>query len=655
MAKPNMSQAKTITIINNYLKSHNLPIKWNETGVCNGLAAVHAHYVLQGKEDTFLKILHKISAMSQGDFSQSTVSDSPDEDIDHFISQVVLAYDPSLFEKKLSQRDSYKALKIDGKPLDSDFVLPLITTQENWAKILKDMDLQHGEVLKINSPNHAISIHRLNGEYVVFDPNYREGIKKFRTEEELMAELRTNVFRFKESNMALTFTRITRPGFKHSSSFEQAAPEDYARKYLDVNAIASYSDKTINNAAIIAGHGNEKLMQIYLNKDKDWTTAKLMDLGFEAILKNNAQSIGPILDQLNSFPENTRQEKEDKKSAFSGLILLALRDGRAELLNKIIENDFGKKVFQSIDDDVLLNCAAKGGNKELLINILEKIQTSPAIETQEEPVDIQSLDDLLGTDNKDTEFEFEDVEVMDLSDLLSSAAAEEEEIQSGNLAELLGEDFTLEVQTPQRTRLTQMILGKDHKGDNAITLVIKGHSPECLEVLLNKLNQDGYTLTEKKQQKYLLLAINTNDVRMVDKLINNMAPEQAKSIISNISLSSEQVKKTNIHILKTLERNGMIYDKSSQDIITARASQKMGVLEVIGVKLVKFIDYIQSALGLKSSAKSEDMPSPTPDSSPHGLKSKFNDFKQRHQEQTSRREPTSDIEKAPTPPTALSN
>ncbi|MCE0723479.1 MULTISPECIES: hypothetical protein [Legionella] len=660
MKNLNISQAKTITIINNYLKWHNLPIKWNETGVCNGLATVHAHYVLQGKEDTFLKILQKIAAMSEGDFSQSTISDSPEEDIDHFISQVILAYDPGLFEKTFSQRDSYKALKIDGKPLDSDFVLPLITSEENWAKILKDMELQHGEVLKINSPNHAITIHRLKGEYVVFDPNYKEGIKKFDSEEALMTELRTNVFQFQDSSMALTFTRLTRSGFKHSSSFEQATPEDYTRKYLDPNAIASYDDKTITGAIIIARNGNEQLMQICLNKDKNkiWTATELMDLGFEAILKNNTQSIIPILNQLNSCPESTKQEKEDKKSAFFSMILLSLRDGRAELLNKLIENEFGKKVFQSIDDGLLLNMVARGGNKELLIDILEKIQTNPAIETLEETEDTQSIIDFLDTDEKDTQFE--EVEVMDLSDLLDM---EEVEVQVDSLSDFLREDLPI---MPQRTRLTQIILEKDSRGDNAITLAIKGHSPECLEVLLKKLNQEGYILTEKKQQKYLLLAINTNNVHMVDELISNMGPEQATDIVSKISLSEEQVKKLNIHILKTLEQNGMNFDKPSQDIITEKASRKMNIFEIIGTKLVKFFDYIQSVFQLNCSEENEDSFSSTPDSlaqTEHNLKtppdreliSKFQSFKQKHQDQISENQSTSEIQNIPGAPTLVSS
>ncbi|KTD41564.1 ankyrin repeat domain-containing protein [Legionella parisiensis] len=656
MENSNISQAKTITIINNYLKWHNLPINWNETGVCNGLAIVHAHYVLQGKEDIFLKMLHKISRMSEKDFNQSSVSDSPDEDIDHFISQVVLAYKPDLFEKTLSQKDAHKALKIDGNPLDSDFVLPLITTEENWAEILKDMELQPGEVLKIDSTNHAISIHRLNGVYVVFDPNYREGVKKFNSEKELMAELRTNVFEFQDSNMALTFTRITRSGFKHSSSFEQATPEDYTRKYLDLDAIASLDKKTITCAALIARTGNERLMQICLNKDKNknWSATELKSLGYEAVLNNNNQSIIPILDQLNSCPENTKQEKEAKRSAFFCLILLSIRDGRIELLNKLLENEFGKKVFQSINDEILLNMAARGGNKQLLVDILEKIQTNPAIETLEEDTeDIQSIEDF---QNDDTQYE--DFETTVLSDLLDTED-EEEVVQSSSLSDFLGEDLFPITQMPEKTRLTQIILQKDNDKENPITLAIKGNSPECLEVLLNKLNQEGYILSEKKQQNYLLLAIRANNVHMVDKLINHMGPEQAANIVGKISLSVELVSKVNIHILKTLEQNGMNFDKPSREIINEKASRKMSVLEIIGAKLVKFLDYIQNALRVDHSEKNKEAPLADPNSLPYAehisnlktpphkdLKAKFNFFKQKHQEQnesTSSQEDTSTI------------
>lgn len=486
MSNPNISQAKTIKIINNYLKFHNLPFQWNETGICNGLAAVHSQYVLQGKEDVFLKMLQRISMMSEGDFKSSMVHDSPDEDIDHFISQVVLAYDPGLFDKQISQRDSFKALNVEGKPLESNFILPLVTSEENWSNILKDMDLQKGEVLKINSPNHSISIHRLNGEYIVFDPNYKEGTKRFSTEEELMTELKTKVFVFQDSMMALTFTRITRAGFQHSSSFEQPTPEDYARKYLDIDAVASYSNKTMNNGTFIAAYGNESLMQIYLNKDQDkiWTAVELMELGYEAIRdNNNSESLGTIISRLNSCPETTIQERNDKKSAFRNLILLSILNGREKLLNQLIENDFALNVFQHIDDSILLELAARGGNKELLTSILEKIKNNPSKGME---LDLEDDELMSSTESEDTEEldeTTEAVEELEAPEDLDEAteaieelgapeeldetteAIEEldlEEVEVGNLEDFLAGTL-ITSNEPEPSKLAQMILEKIKK------------------------------------------------------------------------------------------------------------------------------------------------------------------------------------------------
>ncbi|WP_133134486.1 hypothetical protein [Legionella wadsworthii] len=658
MAHPNISQAKTIKIINNYLKYHNLPFKWNETGICNGLAAVHAQYVLQGKEDIFLKMLQKISSMSEGDFKASMNHDSPDEDLDHFISQVVLAYDPGLFDKKISQRDSFKALNIDSKPLDSDFILPLITSEENWASILKDMDLQKGEVLKINSPNHSISIHRLNGEYIAFDPNYQEGIKRFRTEEELMTELRTNVFRFQDKNMALTFTRITRSGFQHSSSFEQPKPEDYARKYLDVNAIASYSEKTINNATFIAAYGNEALMQLYFKKDKDLTASVLMELGYEAIRdNNNSETLGSIITQLNSCSETTIQERKDKKTAFRNLILLSILNGRQELFNKLIENDFGLNVFQHIDDSILMELASRGGDKELLIQILAKIKSSPCQGSIEESEDelTSEIEDTEEFDEETEETEEYDQKTEDVEEL----HLDEEDVQVGSLADFLGDDY-IQTAEPEPSPLAKIILQKNKKGEDAIMLAIKGQSPDCLRVLFKQLKEEGYNLSEEKLQDYLELAICTNNVHMVDEIFHKKNSEEIKSLVDGISLSSEQVQKMNIHLLKTLERNGMVFDNNSQNIMTEKANQKMSHIEILGVKLVKFVEYIKSVFTFTCSPKEEDVanlgyPHKIKNAPCDNLTSKFNSFKQKHQEHTTEQESKKEAELDNTSPIIQAN
>ncbi len=628
MSIPNISQAQTITVINNYLKWHNLPVHWNNTGVCNGLATIHAHYVLQDKEDVFLQMLHKISAMTQGDFSQSTVSDSPEEDLDHFISQVILAYNPSIFAQNLSQRDSHKAFKINGAPLRSDFVLPLVTSDKNWTKILKDIDLQPGEMFKVLSNNHAISLYRSNGQYVVFDPNYPEGIKKFSDEKDLVKELRSNVFQFIGSDMALNLTQISSAGFKKDSSRTRAKPAKYIKEYFDIDAMAFYppQESVTNDVYIAAMAGDKETMQAYfdMNHDKEWTPSELKDLAIKAILYNNRDSLDVILNTLYACPMQTEAEKKDKEDVLNVIILLALRDGRNELVQKIIADDYGKKIFKSLDDSTLLNMAARGGNPELLNNILKRIQNN-SVKTE-----------LWG----DTD-EVEDNQASeDLDDLGS--------VIQMNLSDLLGDDLFDEEKMPQskKTEMTMMLFKLDSRGDNAITCAIKSNSPECLEILLKQLTKEGYVPTVKEYQSFLSVAINKNDIRMVDKLINHIDPDKRFSVVSDMTLNSEQMKKTNLHILKTLEKNGLSFEEQGQAIVAEKEAQKPGIIEIIGVKLVKFIDYMQAALGLKSASQMEANPfvEAQASSSPHAeqinslnaspkekMKAIFNDFKQKHQ------------------------
>lgn len=56
-----LSQNHLINRLKAYLTRCNLPIKVNEGGICNGLATVHAKYVLEGRGDEFFDMLNYIS------------------------------------------------------------------------------------------------------------------------------------------------------------------------------------------------------------------------------------------------------------------------------------------------------------------------------------------------------------------------------------------------------------------------------------------------------------------------------------------------------------------------------------------------------------------------------------------------------------------
>ncbi|USQ12704.1 hypothetical protein J2N86_08260 [Legionella lytica] len=473
-------------------------------------------------------------------------------------------------------------------------------------------------------------MYRLNGQYVVFDPNYPEGMKQFNNEEDLIEELRTNVFSFEGSDMALTVSQITSSEFKPDSSLSRAKPADYVREYLDVDSVAFYppGKSVANDVYIAAGAEDKEIIKIYfeLDHERDWTANELKEVGIQAILKNNANSLDAILDKLNACPAQTKTERKDKEGAINVLILLALRDGRNELFQKIITDDYGKKIFDTIDDSVLLNMVARGGNPELLNNILERVRNNAVAE--EQLVDTEEVDH--NEESKDLD-ELADVIQMNLSDFLGD--------------DFLGEEEEIAPES-QMTEMAVMLLEFDSRGENAIICAIKGNSPECLGILLKQLTKENYVPTTEEYQSYLSAAINKNDVRMVDKLINHIDPNMLSSVMSGLTLSSEQMKKTNLHILQTLEKNGFPLEKQGQLIVAEKEAQKTGIIEIIGIKLVKFIDYMQAALGLKSVSQKETNPSAetqtssSPDeekinslntSPKEKFKAIFNDFKQKSQ------------------------
>ncbi len=79
-----MNQEKIITNLNKYLDWHNLPIRMNESGVCNGIATVYAKYVLEHREDEFLMMLEQIALLNPNDELASQVN--------HFATEVVLSF-----------------------------------------------------------------------------------------------------------------------------------------------------------------------------------------------------------------------------------------------------------------------------------------------------------------------------------------------------------------------------------------------------------------------------------------------------------------------------------------------------------------------------------------------------------------------------------
>lgn len=75
--KAPINQGRIIDNLNDYLQSHNLPVRMNKSGICNGLASMHTKYAVQGKEEEFFSMLEKMSSVTQ--------DTALDVEINHFV------------------------------------------------------------------------------------------------------------------------------------------------------------------------------------------------------------------------------------------------------------------------------------------------------------------------------------------------------------------------------------------------------------------------------------------------------------------------------------------------------------------------------------------------------------------------------------------
>ncbi|WP_367606119.1 hypothetical protein [Legionella sp. W05-934-2] len=377
MPKSTISQGNAIDIINDYLAWHNLPIELNRNGVCHGLAIIRAQYIFEGKEEEFFKMLEKIVDMSQGNFTEITTSDDPlSGDIDHFIFQVLIAYKPDVYDKRYTQRNAHEIIKVAGHPLVSDFTLPLVTSKTNWVSIFKELNMQDGEVFNASSPNHTISIYRKNGQYVVYDPNYNLGRKTFNNEEQLVEELRKNVFVFDGGNLALVLKQL-RPADKPANANRRSA-QDFYNRYLDVKQKAKYDNHEVTTLQLACTENDDTLLKTLFKKSEKID----LDTLENSIAIATSLNADRTLDAILNYQDIDGNRLFTKPDSVNLAILLSLKNGSMECFKVILKEPTGDSAYRSFinptssSSNFIIKSAAQGGNPDLLRQILQDMDNS---------------------------------------------------------------------------------------------------------------------------------------------------------------------------------------------------------------------------------------------------------------------------------------
>ena len=371
--KLDMCQNRIGNILNDYLEWHSFPFRLDRAGICNGLSSVYVQYARKGMPDAFLQLLKKIATMPPCRKGQSQ-----DLEVNYFITEILKSAKPTLFDLNISDSQSMKAL---DPRLTSSLGIALATSDESWEDILKQINLAPEETLLVRNTGHSIAISKINGIYVVYDPNYKEGLREFDTEQKLVNELHHRVFGYKEGPLGLQIDLYRSPN-NPSRALGSVTPQTIYATYLKsdtINATAAGRRemlalhrgpfKTLERV-VYAGGSKADVEQLVALGAND-----LYDAALAAIAGNNVPALSVLLPKITSDMQRYM------------LLLITMRNGRNIVLEALLEdekyNEYYKKLVTE-ETSSSITMAVTGGSAPLLEKMIQDYKMYAASEPDQE-------------------------------------------------------------------------------------------------------------------------------------------------------------------------------------------------------------------------------------------------------------------------------
>lgn len=363
-----INQGSVITNLNKYLQWHNLPLRLGSGGVCQGLSTVHTKYFLESRSDEFLEMLRYVAGKKH--------DSEMDMALNHFVVEILLSHNPGIFDKQLRQRNTLELLNYGENPIESAFSMNLVTVDENWVDILKQLALKDNEVMNLQSFCHAVSVTKKNDCYIIYDPSF--GFKEFSTEEELIHDLHQNVFHYERGAIGMAVQVITNTQAKTDRRFPVLT--DLYEKYLskdNVNDVArfdieknpvGYSEAiSPQNILFAACHNDAALVKKSINMG-----AEAIELAIHIAIDKNADNAFKVLLEHAKLDDEVIRE----------IIHLALRSGSNKIYDTLIKHEYCSEVIADIVKTpgnalVYTHLAAIGGHVELLKKIMKRFNAQP--------------------------------------------------------------------------------------------------------------------------------------------------------------------------------------------------------------------------------------------------------------------------------------
>jgi hypothetical protein len=315
------SQARIIASVNQLLKRKGLTVEYNNDGVCAGLASIYIKYTLANNEAKFFELTRKL-AYPPKDYNIGT-----DQELDNFMVEVQLAFNPKSYKKDTWQGDLEKVLHIDGKPLQNEYNLGLVTGMKEWASLLEQIH-NDGRACYIGSHNHAIALSFQDGQYVIYDPNYEQdsedktnNTKRFDGAKDAILELKRQ-FNYKDNNIGLKVRVFSHPSAQPSHHYPKKS--EIHSKYLnDKDAFKrkiNVEENTLDSTDFALRANDEQTLD-YLHANNAFT----LENCYSAIIFNR---INIVLKYLNVHRDSDTLLK---------LIRFTAQAGTSELLTPLLD------------------------------------------------------------------------------------------------------------------------------------------------------------------------------------------------------------------------------------------------------------------------------------------------------------------------------
>lgn len=529
-----LNQSLVISNLNSYLKWNNLPIKMNNTGICNGLAMVHAKYVLEGKEQQFMDLVAYIANGIPKDVPTSAENKISSDELDFFIMEVFLAFSPAIYDQRLRQSNAMNTLQINGEYLKSSFDFAMVGSNTHWEQVIAELQLKKGEVLQVGSVNHAISVHKINDKYRVYDPNYSSGYKDFADEKKLISELHYNVFDYAKGNAGMRIHVIRHPEQLQQERIFPSATALYAKYLPDVNAYVTVKGKTHTTLTMTAKDSPDSEAIEYLltrNAGHAYTAA------LNSIINNNHQALKPLLEHIS--------DDSEKKTLFEK----ALHYGRQEAFDELVKHEkfgeFYQKKLLTID---LVIWAATGGNPVLLATCLEKLKTHMLSNISNTP----ELQEKMHRLTPEAQLIVKTILINDVDKRFAASLAKH----------------------------------------NVMAYAVLSGDVRCVQFINQQLVAYGKPLENTERIRYLSEAIRRNKREVALELMD-MPPKLEPESLQTIQMTVLATSRTNLLLLHDLRDHGMLFSEKATQVIAKKEHQALGIFAQLGIVISRYTDFIK--------------------------------------------------------------